>query len=237
MLLQLEVKQGKDTSKYNVNIGKGNASIKWLALMASHRFCSERAGSIKPLVKNMFTTTKTFLHPEHVCKETLHNGEVVFVELYHELKVDEFCNPVYHSWTIIAFFTSQGKADLRTKLIEDKEQEAKKFYDERIRKAEEERVAENLPKLHRMKHIMEEQLSDGVVVHMQNEWKLIENSGALESIVPNEPEQQAIRLVIVANYSELSLFFKHYSAINSQGGTHTLEFIGKPLSRSSDIFI
>lgn len=236
MLLKLEVKQGKDVSKYHVNIGKGNASVKWLALMGSHRFSCDRASETKPLVQKIFTTAKPFLHPEHVCKEILDDEEVVFVELYDELKLDEFCKPIFHPWTIIAFFTSPGKADLRMKLIKDKEQESQIFDNNRIRKVEEERLAKNLPKLQRMRHIMKEQLSDDVVAHMQNEWKLMQNSGALESIVPNESEQQAIQEVLVANYAELSLFYKNYSAVNSQGGTHTLEFIGKPQIKQSSGF-
>lgn len=227
MLLTLEVIHGKDTSKYNVNVGRGIASIKWLALMASHRFSTEKFGATKPLVRNIFTEHQSFLHPDQTIKETLQNCQTVFVELYDELKLDKWCNPIYHPWTIIAFFQSPGKADLRQKLIEEKIQESKHSDSARIRKVEEDRVASNLPKLIRMREIMKDQLFDDAKIEavIQKEWELIQSSGALESIVPTESEQEAIRQIFVANYAELSHFYKHYSAINSQGGTHTLEYI------------
>jgi len=227
MLLTLEVIHGKDTSKYNVNVGKGIASIKWLALMASHRFSTEKSGATKPLVRNIFTEHQSYLHPDQTIKETLQTGQTVFVELYDELKLDKWCNPIYHPWTIIAFFQSPGKADLRTKLIEEKDQESKHFDSARIRKVKEDRVANNLPKLDRMREIMKDQLFDDerIEAAMKKEWEYIQSSGVLESVVPNASEQEAIRQIFVANYAELSHFYKHYSAVNSQGGTHTLEYI------------
>ena len=74
---------------------------------------------------------------------------------------------------------------------------------------------------------MREQLSDKTLIEtaMKNDWEQILNSGVFDHIVPNKEEQEAIHEFLLANYSDLSHMFKYYSAVNSQGGTHTLEFI------------
>ena len=236
MRLNLEISYGKDKLNINVSVGNGNVSVKWLALMASHRFATQEKSTcfvgsnvknFRPLPKNVYTDKSSFLSPIRPVNEVLVDGEKVNVELYNELPLDEYARPIYHPWYIIAFHNSEEHSDLSAKLLQEKEQEAKDIDHHRLREEEEHRIASNLPKLKTMREMMREQLSDQTMIEtaMQNEWNLIINNGILDVTVPNREEQEAIRKFLLANYAELSHMFKYYSAVNSQGGTHTLEFI------------
>jgi len=224
--------------KLNVSVGNGNTSIKWLALMAAHRFASTCVGGglkgIRPLPKNVCTNDSSFLHPDNVIKETLADCQLVFVDLYDKLAVDKNSIPLYTPWAFIAFHTSEARAQVRMKLTKEKEQEVKDLNQNRLREVEEHRMASNLPKLEEMNRIMRKQLSDEetIKITMQNEWALITNSGVLQSIVPSHSDQEAIRQFLLHNYEALSHMFKYYSAVNSGGCTHTLEYIGTYISPS-----
>lgn len=94
------------------------------------------------------------------------------------------------------------------------------------------RLEKERPKILKMREIMMEQLYDESAIEqtMNNEWNIILSSGVLEDIVhtdhsdePNELDQ--LRQFFVEKYSGLSDMYKFFSAVNSGGGTHTLEYI------------
>jgi len=83
------------------------------------------------------------------------------------------------------------------------------------------------PHIAQMREIMMEQLynEDSIKETMSNEWSFILASGILDEIVPNSEERDKIRIFFTETYSELSDMYKYFSAVNSGGGTHTLEYI------------
>ncbi len=93
------------------------------------------------------------------------------------------------------------------------------------------------PKLEKMRVILADQLIHNAVIErtVNEEWALIKDSGVLDNLVPDEGQQEEIRSFLHKNYVELSDCYKFYSAVNSGGGTHTLEFIelNKFLSETS----
>lgn len=187
-------------------------------------------GSLKKpelLPKNVFTDNTPFLHPDYIINKCLHNGQVVYVDLYDTLPVNEYGIPQYSPFAYIAFFVSDSRACLREKLTNEKLQEAKEFDEMKIREAEEQRIASNRPKLQKMRTIMKEQLGDedNISTSMTNEWTSILNSAALDSLVPSTCEQELIKAFFTRNYEDMSHMYKYYSAVNSGGGTHTLEYI------------
>lgn len=220
----------------NVSVGKGSASIKWLAMMASHRFATREQSNcfvgsnvrtFRPLPKNIYTEKSSFLSPDRPVNEALSDGDKVCVELYHELPLDEYSRPIYHPWYVIAFHISEHRSTLRATLLKEKEEKAMEIDRIRLLEEQQQRIASNLPKLKKMRDLMREQLlGQGMIESaLDNDWNLILNNGILDVIVPNREEQESIRKFLLANYAELSNMFKYYSAVNSQGGTHTLEFI------------
>eukprot|EP00586_Coscinodiscus_wailesii_P023344 CAMPEP_0172520794 /NCGR_PEP_ID=MMETSP1066-20121228/292208_1 /TAXON_ID=671091 /ORGANISM="Coscinodiscus wailesii, Strain CCMP2513" /LENGTH=387 /DNA_ID=CAMNT_0013303607 /DNA_START=1045 /DNA_END=2208 /DNA_ORIENTATION=- len=78
-----------------------------------------------------------------------------------------------------------------------------------------------------MRDIMHEQLYNEETIQqaMDSEWVVIAKSGILDEIIPDEDEQNRIKKFFTDNYIELSDMYKFYSAVNSGGGTHTLEYI------------
>ena len=56
-------------------------------------------------------------------------------------------------------------------------------------------------------------------------WSLTKNSGILENIVPDDGQGEDIRAFFFRYFVELNDMYKFYSAVNSGGGTHTLEYV------------
>lgn len=179
------------------------------------------------LPKNVYTTTCPFFHPDDKIIQHLQDNQSVHIDLYDQIPVDEYGTPQYSPWSFIAFHTSASKSKRRDSLIEEKLQEVRHLDDLRIREREDMIIATNLPKIEKMKSIMQEQLIDNNMIqtYMQSEWLLIEKSGILESIVYDVEEQKAIKEFFVTNYVEISEMYKSFSAVNSGGCTNTLEYI------------
>ena len=78
-----------------------------------------------------------------------------------------------------------------------------------------------------MQQVMSAQLQSNsdIVATLNEEWILIKNSGILDNIVPDEKQQDEIRAFLTTYFVELNDLYKFYSAVNSGGGTHTLEYI------------
>ena len=128
-------------------------------------------------------------------------------------------------WATIAFRHSEQER--RQKCIEEKKQEVNDFNDNRERERRELQIEIERPKISEMRKIMADQLiSDAEIERTVNEeWAQIKDSGVLGHIVPDEAQQEEIRSFLQSKFLELSDLFKFYSAVNSGGGTHTLEFI------------
>ncbi len=187
-------------------------------------------GSLKKpqlLPKNVYTDDTPFLHPACVINKRLKNDQLVYIDLYEKLPLNDFSIPQYSPFAYIAFFISDSKANLREKLTIEKQQEAKEFDEIRAKEAEEQRIASNRPKLLKMRHILMEQLlnENTMTTSITNVWSSILECGVLDTIVPSSNEQAEIKRFFTKNYEEISNMYKHYSAVNSGGGTHTLEYI------------
>ena len=179
------------------------------------------------LPKHVYTNEIPFLHPEWIIHKRLQDNAVITVELYDTLPLNEYDIPQYSPFATIAFFVSESRAELRDQLTNEKLQEAQEYNEMRCREAEERRIASNRPKLQKMRSILMEQIRDEEIIStsMANEWTSIMNSGVLDSLVPSSKEREAIKSFLTKKYEELSHMFKYYSAVNSGGGTHTLEYI------------
>ena len=127
------------------------------------------------------------------------------------------------------------------------------FIRESAEKAFLEKQAIETPKIASMKIVMKKQVSHGVIrlvsssallcfsyqedpqtkvfedalieQTMNGEWALIKDSGILDNVVPDHSQQEDIKQFFISNFIELTDLYKFYSAINSGGGTHTLEYI------------
>lgn len=89
------------------------------------------------------------------------------------------------------------------------------------------RLEKDQPHITKMKEVLKHQLVDEVTVKdtMNLQWGLIISSGILDNLVPDKSEQEVIKLFLTKHYMQLSEMYKYYSAVNSSGGTHTLEYI------------
>ena len=189
-------------------------------------FAVSRSSQILP--KDVYNKDCPFFHPEHTINQHLEDEQEITVELYDRMPVDKYGAPIMSKWSIITFFMSKAWRKERATLVEEKMLELEEV---RRRKEEEENMARlnrEQPRIMEMREIMKEQLHDKSAIEetMAVEWNLISGSGVLEKMgVHDETEQNCVRDFFRQYYTELSDLYKFYSAINSGGGTHTLEYI------------
>ncbi|KAL7448431.1 hypothetical protein ACHAWC_000619, partial [Mediolabrus comicus] len=241
------IKAGEDdTQEIVLPVGHGTNTFKWLADAAAYRYVLNgtrhrqhnqlsggrqnmhtlpRSSSLLP--RDVYNADCPFFHPEDKIKDHVEDGSSIIVELYTELPLDDYGIPNLSHWAFIAFRHEESQQERRQKFIDEKKQEVIDFLEERERLRRERQLEIERPKISEMRKIMADQLiSDAEIERTVNEeWAQIKDSGVLVHIVPDESQQEEIRSFLHQKFLELSDLFKFYSAVNSGGGTHTLEFI------------
>mmetsp|Transcript_29279 Transcript_29279/g.70663 ORF Transcript_29279/g.70663 Transcript_29279/m.70663 type:complete len:544 (-) Transcript_29279:133-1764(-) len=239
MKLLVTINTGKVTRAITLPVGNGGQTFKWLAFAAAYRivhdvnrYLPKKDPSALPvrtqlLPKNVYTEDCPFLHPYDVIKDHLSEGEQVIVDLYGSLELDEYGAPKLSPWAIIAFRHDGQHEEKRNSLIEEKKLEVETFRREKTNEAMIAKMEIEKPKISLMTVVMESQLisDDAIAATFNEEWALIKNSGILENIVPDDKQQDQIRGFLLKYFVELNDLYKFYSAVNSGGGTHTLEYI------------
>ena len=243
MKLNVSINAGKISQQIVVPVGDGSQSFKWLALVAANRLVRDgaRHGRHLPhrsdrhslpartnlLPKNVYTKDCPFLHPEDIISEHVSEGDTVIVDLYMPLEFDEFGSPELSKWAFIAFRNHEQHKEKCEMFAEEKKQEVETFRRETSEHARLEKIEIEKPKIALMKQVMKDQFVDEELIAkvMTKEWTTIKDSGILDNMVPDHNQQEEIKLFFTANFIELTDMYKFYSAVNSGGGTHTLEYI------------
>ena len=243
MKLIVTIKAGDTTQDIVLPVGQGTQSFKWLANAAAFRFVhdgiprhghnlSNHSRECLPLntnllPKDVYSADCPFYHPDDIIKNHVVDGQSITVELYLELPLDDYGIPKLSHWAFIAFRHGESHEEKRERYVQEKRDEVEKFQAERERQANLRQLEIERPKLEKMKVILADQLIHDAVIErtVNEEWALIKDSGVLDNLVPDEGQQEEIRSFLQRNYVELSDCYKFYSAVNSGGGTHTLEFI------------
>ena len=232
MKLLVTIKAGEDTQEIVLPVGHGTNTFKWLADAAAYRYVRTQKTHTLPrssslLPRDVYNADCPFFHPDDKIKDHVDDGSSITVELYTELPLDDYGIPKLSHWAFIAFRHEESQQERRQKCIEEKKQEVIAFNDNRERERRERQLEIERPKISEMRKIMADQLiSDAEIERTVNEeWAQIKDSGVLIHIVPDESQQEEIRSFLLQKFLELSDLFKFYSAVNSGGGTHTLEFI------------
>lgn len=233
MKLVLSLKYDQVSFEVHCNVGKGNQTIKWLASLAGVRLKTDAPKrsippNLFPFPKALYTGRLSFVHPEARINNLLSDGECVYIEFYHEnLQVDTMGIPILSNWSFIAYCNSSRKAETRMKLITDFENQSKRSDEARIRKAEEDLISKNKPRIRKMRELLSGQLVDGsgVAIIMEDLWIKMTLSGTLDSLVKAEAERDSIRSFFITHYLDFSEMFKTFSGVNAQGSTSTLEYV------------
>lgn len=235
----MSINAGKISKDLTISIGNGNQTIKWLAFAAAHRIVhstnrhvpiKDRSSlSIKTqlLPKDVRTNDTPFLHPDNIINQSLVDGQQVIVDLYTSLELDEYDTPKLSPWAFLAFRNDTWHQEERARLTDETNRQVELYQSEKAAAAMQAKIEIETPKINRMKEVMASQLisDDDIATTLSSEWVTIKNSGILDNIVPDETQQEDIRLYLTSNFVELNDLYKFYSAVNSGGGTHTLEYI------------
>ena len=103
MKLTVTVTFGKNEQTFDIPVGDGQKTVKWLATVASQRFSARaphgRLRAREPLMaqpqasaympSSVTTADSSFFHPEAMLAEKMHDGQKVTVALAPRIPVDE----------------------------------------------------------------------------------------------------------------------------------------------------
>ena len=248
MKLIVNITVGKLTQQeITLPVGEGTQTIKWLAYAAAYRIVQDgiRHGgrqltsksrdrytfprNTQLMPKDVYTKDCPFLHPYDIINDHLTHGQSVNVALYESMELDEYGIPIFSPWAVIAFRHNERHKEKREHLIEEKKLEVETFRRERATQAMIAKMNIEKPKIKLMRQVMAAQLiSDATIdATFGAEWGQIKTSGILDNIVPDQNQHLEIQQFFRKYFVELNDMYKFYSAVNSGGGTHTLEYVSR----------
>ncbi|CAM9158668.1 unnamed protein product, partial [Scytosiphon promiscuus] len=231
---------------YDMPVGDGRMTVKWLGLAAAQRFAAtvkprgyrrhrEKAGpskilctSAKLLPCRVYTAQSTFLHPEKSIREELRDGETVFVLLTNKMPVNHIGRPLRERWMFIAFCVSEQTEQERTRAIDS----------EYIHVGETRVLSQNTlssssklaaKKGAVMRRMMVSQLycPDKVERAFDRDWTKLCHPvmQPIDKITEDLEEQSRVKEVVLANYVTLVEVFKHYASVGSAVATGEIDIM------------
>ncbi|CAM9254084.1 unnamed protein product, partial [Hapterophycus canaliculatus] len=238
------VYEGQEVA-YEMPVGDGRMTVKWLGLAAAQRFTAtvrprgyrrhrEKPGpakiictSAKLLPCRVYTTKSTFLHPDKPIRDELCDGEVVFVVLTNKMPVNHVGRPLRERWMFIAFCVSDQTEQERTRAI-DNEYRAMAKARARQEQEAEARAAELAAKKGAvMRRMMVSQLycPDKVERAFDRDWTKLCHPvmQPIDKITEDLEEQSRVKEVVLANYVTLVEVFKHYASVGSAAATGEID--------------
>ena len=241
MKLSVTCVYGSKEKKFNVPVGDGTCTFKWLGLAASTRFTTSPHGSLrnreqtnapKPhntqlMPNTIYTDESVFYHPDALLKDHLKDRQEVTIELIEKVSVNDRGTPQLAKWAFIAFNVSEQQSEARERALKEQMDEI-----EEARKAAEEdelqrRLQEARKKINELRVVMKPQFHNeaDVVDQMKDEWNRMTTGNVLENIVPDYQMQNKIRKFFTTNLFALGDMFKHAAAIGADAGVCTMSFM------------
>ena len=243
MKLVIAAHYGDRRLKFDLPVGDGAHTFKWVGLAAAARIAANGAAggivrarearasfprNVALMPIKVWTDETEFHHPDHVVSEHLHDGQTLHIELTRRVAVDNVGAPNLTRWAIIAFATSEAQKQRREEAWEDElgaqaASRAKRDASERAKVS-----AQTEYKARAMRKVMEGQLHavESIGRALATDWTAMNQSGAIDAWVRHPAEQAKIRALLVGKYVELNELFKTYAAASSSiGQTHEMEFI------------
>ncbi|CAM9297287.1 unnamed protein product [Chrysoparadoxa australica] len=245
MKVQVKACLGSWEHTFDIHVGDGNKTFKWLGLTVAERIAPRPGGrrrhrecSISPKLVNInarILPTRVsgegvpFYHPDKLLCEELKDGAVVIITLSSTMSVDVRRAPERDRWMLIAFDTSEQMKEKRAAAWGEEIRAI-----EAIRKAEEEEHARRAAALlrqraERMRPIMSSQIfsPDKVSRAFKEDWNKCDFRGyePLESLIEQPDERQQLHDLLFKHYLPLSELFKSYSSVGSGVRTDDMDFM------------
>ncbi|CAM9161057.1 unnamed protein product, partial [Ectocarpus sp. 6 AP-2014] len=251
MKIELSVIYEGQEMLYDMPVGDGRMTIKWLGLAAAQRFSStikpngyrrhrERAGptkvistSAKLLPSRVYTAKasgcSTFLHPDKSIREEVRQGEAVYVVLTNKMSVNHIERPMRERWMFIAFCIGE-KTDKERNVAIEEEYRAMANARERLEREAEARAADLAArKGATMRRMMVSQLycPEKVERAFERDWAKLCHPvmQPIDKITEDLAEQSSVKEVVLAHYVTLVEVFKHYASIGSALATGEIDIM------------
>eukprot|EP00903_Cladosiphon_okamuranus_P017255 g15900.t1 len=253
MKLRLQVVyEGKELA-YDMPVGDGRMTIKWLGLAAAQYFSStmkprgyrrhrEKAGpgksisaSAKLLPSRVYTAkaraagSSTFLHPEKSISEELRPGEEVSVVLTNKMAVNQLGRPIRERWMFIAFSLGDQTEEERNKAITAEYRAMANAQAKQEREAEARAADLAAKKGAAMRRMMVSQLycPDKVERAFDRDWAQLCHPvlQPIDRITEDLEEQSNVKDVLLSHYVALVEVFKHYASVGSALSTGQIDIM------------
>ena len=242
MRLNVTVQFGTDQQDYDIAVGDGSRTVKWLASIASQRFTARGPrGSVRrrepklaqpqgsSYMPSLVATDEdsNFCHPDEVLEKRFYDGQHVTVTLARKIPVDDCGHTKLSRWAIIAFAKSESQAKLREAAIEEEYRIQAEQKAQREAEAEAIRLAEIQFKAGEMRNVIKVQLpnEEKIGEALMEDWYNMNRKSALDDWVRSPLEQRAVKDIFRQNYAQLSELFAMYGAASAQlAQSHEMEF-------------
>ena len=241
MKLTVTVTFGKNEQTFDIPVGDGQKTVKWLATVASQRFSARaphgRLRAREPLMaqpqasaympSSVTTADSSFFHPEAMLAEKMHDGQKVTVALAPRIPVDEIGHTMLSRWAVIAFATSDAQRGLREAALKEEYviQEAQQRAREQREAAD--RLREQTTKATEFREVIASQLhsEEKIEEALMEDWYNMNKRSMIDTWLRSPVEQGKVRSLFHDHYVQLSELFKTYGAAGAaMGTTHEMEY-------------
>lgn len=231
---------------FEVPVGDGRKTFKWLGVAAAQRFgshakpagcrrhrerlnCGVPSASARLLPARVSTASNPFCHPYALLCDELEDQDEVLVLLTDKFVVDAVGKPCKDRWMRVAFGVSDNMKDDRDMAM----LEEKKVIDKVQKALEAEHNIKAAAVIHRkaleMKEFVKDQLysRDKVLAAFEEDWVKINNPvyQPLDKLVGGQEDQSRIRELMLDCYLSISELFKYYSCYVAGLRTADMEFV------------
>ncbi|CAM9401761.1 unnamed protein product [Discosporangium mesarthrocarpum] len=247
MWLKMTVEYDGQEVRFDMPVGDGNKTFKWLGLAAAQRFSTmvkphgsrrhrEKKGpkglhtiSAKLLPSRVSTNEAPFCHPEKIISTELDDGHAVCVTLSSKMPVNPIGKPDGDRWMFIAFSISDPMESKREDVLQEEQRCVCS-----IRKRTEDELAAKMAgvaakKGGEMRHIISSQLysSDKVERAFTEDWDKLTGPPLhpLNNITQDTEEQAKIKGVIFNHYLTLVEMFATYASVGSGAATGHMDLM------------
>lgn len=242
MKLCVTVEFGKQSASFDIPVGDGQKTVKWLATVASQRFSARgphgRLRTREPLMaqsqgsaympSSVTTEDTSFFHPDALLAEVMHDAQQVLVTLAPKIPVDEIGHTMMSRWAIIAFANSESQRILREQALKEEYSIQEEQRREREEREAATRAAEQKFKATEMRSVVAVQLHDEekIAEALMEDWYNMNRKSMIDNWVKSPSEQKKLKELFGGHYVQLSELFKTYGAAGSaMGTTHEMEYL------------
>ena len=226
----MHIKVTVHDSSFDVPVGQGNQTIKWLALVAAERYAQkrphgrarareetrQRQGFFMPQTITAGAGGLASLDPDARINAVLEDGAAIDVTLQQTVETDDVGAPVLSEWAAAAFCHSEA-AERRAAGAESREAQsrAERARERQLRERDARRLLADSTVI-----VGKLESADDARAALELDWAA---TGA-EQLEPSAEERASIRELLLEHYPRVNACFMHYCGLGRPGDVFGMAF-------------